>query len=127
MGCSSRFDNFRKVVKSGSDFRFDNFQKVVKSAVVRDLTTFEKLSNLVLILDLTTFEKLSNLRWCGSRFDNFRKVVKSNEKLSPRSMVVGNDKTVAHPTRSHAPAWECREQRANVAGKGRWRVGTTRR
>jgi len=26
--------------------------------------------------------------------------------------------------RSHAPAWECREQRASVAGKGRWRVPT---
>jgi len=26
-----RFDNFRKVVKSGSSFRFDNFRKVVKS------------------------------------------------------------------------------------------------
>jgi len=41
-----RFDNFRKVVKSGSGLRFDNFQKVVKSLFDLDLTTFKKLSNL---------------------------------------------------------------------------------
>jgi len=66
-----RFDNFRKVVKSGSGISiWISIWQLSKSCQIWgrnfDLTTFEKLSNLV----------------AEFRFDNFRKVVKSGGGIS---------------------------------------------
>jgi len=50
-------------------------------------------------------------------------ILASRDNTPSRGVIPQSSSTITI-SRSHAPAWECRGQRASVAGKGRWRVQT---
>jgi len=61
-GTESRFDNFKKVVKSGTESRFDNFKKVVKSGTTVQITGYLNQGKGMLALPQGTYQiKHTNL------------------------------------------------------------------